>query len=355
MSAVKLAELMREWRDKPEEWADHRRPVDRIVLYIDDLDRCRPDQVVEVLQAVHLLLAFELFVVVVGVDPNWLLRSLRSQYADLLHDGLGGPAENRHTPEDYLEKILNIPLALPAMPSGSLDRLLRSFSTVRAEVRSTETSDSQGAEDNSPASRPDSGQVAAAADITIETGSEVDAQRRAGGRIERPRPLTEPEITLLAALDPLIDTPREAKRLLNLYRMVRATRDLSEASRFLGMDGRPGEYQAVVVLFGLLTVRAHLLGSVLDAPPEPANGTDGGLTHRPRETSWDRFVAGVEPQRSEQIWANRIVGPFPDSQLAEWTRLHRGLVRVSTVADLADLTDLHAWLPRIRRFSYLLL
>src|SRR6185369_2506429 len=37
------------------------RPIDRIVLYIDDLDRCEPEKVVEVLQAVHLLLAFDIF------------------------------------------------------------------------------------------------------------------------------------------------------------------------------------------------------------------------------------------------------------------------------------------------------
>ena len=42
--------------------------VDRIVLFIDDLDRCPPDKVVEVLQAVHLLLAFELFV----VESGWI-------------------------------------------------------------------------------------------------------------------------------------------------------------------------------------------------------------------------------------------------------------------------------------------
>src|SRR5262249_10202047 len=39
--------------------------IDRIVLYIDDLDRCRADRVIEVLEAVHLLLAFPLFAVVV--------------------------------------------------------------------------------------------------------------------------------------------------------------------------------------------------------------------------------------------------------------------------------------------------
>ena len=34
--------------------------IDRVVLYIDDLDRCSPAKVLEVLEAVHLLLALEL-------------------------------------------------------------------------------------------------------------------------------------------------------------------------------------------------------------------------------------------------------------------------------------------------------
>ncbi|MEA2427672.1 MAG: hypothetical protein QOF37_1300, partial [Thermoleophilaceae bacterium] len=58
--------------------------IDRIVLYIDDLDRCPASLVVEVLQAVHLLLAFKLFVVVVGVDPHWLTSSLSRHHAAML-------------------------------------------------------------------------------------------------------------------------------------------------------------------------------------------------------------------------------------------------------------------------------
>jgi hypothetical protein len=59
---------------------------DRIVLYIDDLDRCRSEQVVEGLEAVHLLLAFPLFVVIVGVDARWLEQSLLEFYKDKLSD-----------------------------------------------------------------------------------------------------------------------------------------------------------------------------------------------------------------------------------------------------------------------------
>ncbi|MGH8965254.1 MAG: P-loop NTPase fold protein, partial [Actinomycetes bacterium] len=38
-------------------------PLERVILYVDDLDRCHPRKVVDVLAAVHLLLAMPLFVV----------------------------------------------------------------------------------------------------------------------------------------------------------------------------------------------------------------------------------------------------------------------------------------------------
>ena len=75
-----LVSLMKNWQKRRQRDSKAPRPIDRIVLYIDDLDRCSPKQVVEVLQAVHLLLALDLFVVVVGVDPRWLLRSLRREF-----------------------------------------------------------------------------------------------------------------------------------------------------------------------------------------------------------------------------------------------------------------------------------
>lgn len=59
---------------------------DRILLYIDDLDRCPPKKVVEVLQAIHLLLGFPLFVVLVAVDERWVSRALASEYPGLLRE-----------------------------------------------------------------------------------------------------------------------------------------------------------------------------------------------------------------------------------------------------------------------------
>ena len=112
----KMSELLARLADERGNFKE-RPPIQRIILYIDDLDRCRPDRVVQVLEAVHLLLAFPLFIVVVGVDPRWLRHSLAKYYPDTLtedgpdgSDGVAVNAPRSSTPQDYLEKIFQIPL-----------------------------------------------------------------------------------------------------------------------------------------------------------------------------------------------------------------------------------------------------
>ena len=333
-----LVALLTEWRDNPGE--DDQPPIDRIVLYIDDLDRCSARQVVDVLQAVHLLLAMELFVVVVGVDPRWLLRSLSSCHHEIFDPA---PAtDGWHVePEDYLEKILNIPLVLPGMTKGNLSRLLRSL----VEPASGQEPETAGSAVETPAPTTS----LSLPEIPIEQGAELSTYRP-----QPPRPLTEDELNLLSTLDPLIGTPREAKRLMNLYRMLRATRDLSEASRFLGADGEPGEYEVVIVLLGLLTAHAKLLSRVLDTPPDETEDRAGGLMHRAGSAELGAFIADLEPLRRAEAWHNRVVGPLRPDEVTQWRRLHRGLSGIVDGLATTDLTGFHLWVPRIRRFSYVL-
>jgi hypothetical protein len=314
-----LVDLMADWRANPDRGDSPRRPVERIVLYIDDLDRCSPRQVVEVLQAVHLLLAFELFVVVVGVDPRWLLSSVRSHYGEIL--------DGHATPEDYLEKIVNIPFVLPGMVDGSMSRLLGGL-VAKSAVDEPRVAIAEVLAP--PTEVPGL--------ITVESGSEVDAQRRPRRDVLPPRPLTEPELTLLSALDPLVATPREAKRIVNLYRMIRATRNLSDAASFLS-----GEYQVVIVLLGLLTAPADLTAVVFDA-----------LTRRPATISWAAFVADLAPRKENDAWRNGLVGSIPDDAVPRWRHLHDGLAKVSRQVAIDDVAAPQAWISRIRRFSYAL-
>jgi hypothetical protein len=149
-------------------------------------------------------------------------------------------------------------------------------------------------------------------------------------------------------LDSFIETPRQAKRLINLYRMLRSTRDLSGSSRFLGEDGEPGDYQAVVVLLGVLSFRPRMLDPVLDAPSYPSVNVGGGLLRRDPDISWAEFVADLQPQDRR----NGVLGPLPSEAVADWDRLHTSLVRLSAGLDLSDLTVYQRWASHVRRFSY---
>lgn len=334
-----LVRLLADWRANPD--ADPTtRPIDRVVLYIDDLDRCEPRQVVQVMEAVHLMLAMDLFVVVVGVDPRWLMRALCSHYSDILDPADSGWSASRVTSEDYLEKIINIPFSLASMTGGSLRGVLRSM--METDVPPAEA---PRAETASPSRTTPSGLIDPGG-FTIEPGADLDTAHHPIDQAPA-HPLTEHELEFIAALGGLVDTPRAAKRLFNVYRMIRATRDLSEAAWFLGDQDRPGEFQAVVVLLGIVTAAPALCATVFGAVPSPT--ALGGLVHRDPATTWASFVADLRPVDAR----SQIAGLVTNEEEALWARLHLGLQGITAKITLPDLTVFQLWAPRVRRFSYI--
>jgi hypothetical protein len=226
--------------------------VDRIVLFIDDLDRCPPDKVVEVLQAVHLLLAFELFVVVVGVDSRWLERSLREHYPNVLME-----------PERYLEKIFQIPFTLQPMTSAGYHSLIDELTPPRGQPDQP----LRLADVGEPVFADDSG---AGARTETETDAVPDRPNPPSEVIKpaEPKPLPRPEAlvitdaesAMLGRLGALVQTPRAAKRLVNIYRMLRVSVTQDEMEKF-----RPGggdEYQGVALLVGIMVGRPTQARSV---------------------------------------------------------------------------------------------
>jgi hypothetical protein len=360
---VKLLDDMRtEGGGKPEQPR-----IDRIVLYIDDLDRCGPRQVVEVLQAVHLLLAINLFVVVVGVDPRWLTRSLRHQYPSTLDSSPDKRAEERDlaevTPVDYLEKIFNIPFVLPVIPKGGLEHLMGRLAAKPAEKAAAKAAAEAGATPGLESETP-----AAAARVASGTGPEATvasepdpqtAQASTKAATAEAQPLSTDELAFLAKLEPFISTPRDAKRMFNLYRLLRSNPALSAASDFLGGRRLPGQFQAVAMLLAMLTADAHLMHYVLDAPRQLDDSgqktvVTGGLTSRPPQDDWQSFADDLKPERAEDGWRNQIIGRIPDQEVRRWQLLSDAVATTSAEVSLPDLSVFQHWAPSIRRFSYLL-
>ena len=248
---------------------------DRIILYIDDLDRCTHDQVYQVLQAIHMLLAFELFVVVVGVDVNWIQEALESQ-------AIGSNDEDRRLSSDltekidrkrrkraiaYLEKIFQLPfwlqpLTVEGVGGGSYAGYVRQLLAAKTpdhRVRVApegvdgarhpqETTPTQGLAPESFAAP----HGARGPEIAHANGEETVGLEQALSTIkltaEEVDFLASPEIGRLAAKE-----PRSVKRLVNVYRIVRARMGEAAVSALLGQDGRAPSYSLLAILVAIET------------------------------------------------------------------------------------------------------
>jgi hypothetical protein len=272
--------------------------IDRIILYIDDLDRCPPDRVVQVLQAIHLLLAFPLFVVVVGVDSRWIERSLQQSYEWLReteedapnNDNKGeakGADNNRYaargaTPHDYLEKIFQIPFWLRSMTSEACLTFLNGLvnDATNKDVRMLD----QGLEQ--PVMKQDRSEltvenvVTAAASVSSvadpvnqtvnEPAQSLLAEReQAKPSFVPPAGEKTPNILDLAPsslqlstyevdymkelVTLMVRSPRVVKRFLNCYRLIKVGLAPYEFAEFVGENGESNGYRAVMLLLAVIT------------------------------------------------------------------------------------------------------
>lgn len=250
----------------------------RIILYIDDLDRCQPEKVVDVLQAVHLLLTFPLFVVVVAVDARWVGRSLETQYEHLLGQKGTDVTSPGATARDYLEKIFQVPYWVRPMTADSSRNLLMSLVTVPSVVTAPVGADNI---------RPTDGPTAPAnaipvppVQVTPGDGVRPDVQPRTNteplqqqvGNIvpttvpkppvengEKPTPqvaaraleLTNGEQAFMKYLAPhLGSTPRSTLRFLNVYRVIKASLNTDELAKLEKAGGYRGLMAQLAITTG---------------------------------------------------------------------------------------------------------
>ena len=112
----------------------------RVVVFIDDLDRCLPVSALEVLESMKLFFDLEGFVFVVGLDEKVVQRAVRARFRDVATVGRTLASEQGSSQDeppstreferlenDYLEKIFQVPYHVPPMLADDLDALLLSM------------------------------------------------------------------------------------------------------------------------------------------------------------------------------------------------------------------------------------
>ncbi|HYC83574.1 MAG TPA: P-loop NTPase fold protein, partial [Chryseosolibacter sp.] len=230
------------------------KPLDRIILYIDDLDRCSDEKVIEVLQAVHLLMAYPLFIVVVGVDKRCVHNALTYrnllQYSQFTKNGnpelLQDLGIRIIQPAEYLEKIFQIPFHVERASEDKIKKMVRSLleQQLAPDPISPEQEQAlQAARDLAALGEHHQllvdadrllGQQAGPARLDTQAATahpSSDAkEEEATVRYLPPKDLklTKTELRCLEEMTSLVGTtPRTVKRYINMYRIIRAHELLS--------------------------------------------------------------------------------------------------------------------------------
>ncbi|MXZ44827.1 MAG: hypothetical protein F4Z01_07635 [Gammaproteobacteria bacterium] len=86
--------------------------LDRVVVFIDDLDRCQSDKVVETFETIKLFLGIPECTFVIGADPAKIEHAIEDHYK-LDKKDMDLNLGDRGFADDYMEKIVQVPFRIP--------------------------------------------------------------------------------------------------------------------------------------------------------------------------------------------------------------------------------------------------
>jgi hypothetical protein len=267
----------------------------RVFVFIDDLDRCPTDTVMEILQAINLILGESDFYVFLGIDTEMIYGAIDAHYA-----ADGRPLPGRRFAETYLQKIIQLPFYLPETP----ERQRASFVT---DLFSEDAR--KGAMDSPNATRV----------TPSETYLEWDREALIKPDETSPKPTPDTPTELRAFLDFLPyfrDNPRDVKRLVNVHRFVKIA---------LQGQGRsvPEEIQRKLVKWLIFC----------DQWPDLVDDVLGYASKHPTS---DNPIENLSTPDSEAAKFASMIGP-------EDTLTGHDLTQPSQLAQAASISHLVAW------------
>jgi hypothetical protein len=222
----------------------------RVVVYIDDLDRCSENKIMELLQAINLILADCKFFVFVGMDTDMIYRAINSYYKE--------PVTARFA-DNYLSKIIQISFHLPETKShtrsGYLGTLFSLGSRLELKGRLKNKSvTAQPAEVNSDVNYP----VAFPFDMK-------DVLQIVPVHVKE-APDTADELQAFTEYSEFIDdNPREIKRLINIHRLLKIL--LQQPNTSWSTERQ----KKLVKWLIFCDMWPHLVGNITDAPTNNAS------------------------------------------------------------------------------------
>jgi hypothetical protein len=181
----------------------------RIVVFVDDLDRCSDESIMETLQAINLVLGQSDFFVVLAIDPTMVHRAIARQRG-IADDG---DAAARAFAQQYLRKIIQLPLHLPGRTAEQRFGFVAQLFSPEAQRAFADSHE-----------RRNGGAAGRTGDRDAEDLFRFDLAAVMPPRMQTAHavPDTEQELQALQDFQQFLDdNPRELKRLVNVHRFVK--------------------------------------------------------------------------------------------------------------------------------------
>lgn len=112
-------DVVRKFRDDFEKLLEKSK-INKLVILIDDLDRCLPDRIIDNLEAIKLFLNVKNTAFVIGADPRIVRHAIEYRYKDKINEDSSENTNDRIV-NDYLEKLIQIPYTLPKLSDSEVE------------------------------------------------------------------------------------------------------------------------------------------------------------------------------------------------------------------------------------------
>lgn len=91
--------------------------IKRVVVLIDDLDRCQPERIIETLEVIKLFLSVRKTTFIIAADENVIQYAIKKKYPNI--DGF-----NMELDKEYIEKMIQVPIQIPELSSKDAQNYL---------------------------------------------------------------------------------------------------------------------------------------------------------------------------------------------------------------------------------------
>jgi hypothetical protein len=282
----------------------------RVVVFIDDLDRCSEEKIIEVLQAITLILGDSKFFVFLGMDTEMIYRAVRAHYSGEQEDD----SLPSNLPEQYLHKIIQISFYLPEtsreLRRAYLDSLFSAASRQTGEPPLPPPDPKRNGK-RTPPSASDGRLPVNFSSIRHSPPVEVE---------DTPAELA----TFKEHLRFLEDNPRAVKRLVNLHRLVKIILTVKQQQ----LLSRKDEQRKLVRWLLFCAGWPELIDDCLDVAEKSPTASD----------VLAKLIEKLDEEQSDEAQEEQ---PNQEPEIPEWLRSLKEFAEVDTVEQRLSAQDIN--------------